>query len=124
MRPEPEDSGRFSRPFRLVSSLKHVRPWWYHNHMKTVLVIVGLIILGAIGYYYLMPAPASESGTPDTMSQGKIDINAVCEGALAYMSFPSGAEAEAWVEACKRGEHPEAIEQWKQMNGITDDRAI
>lgn len=91
--------------------------------MKTIVIIVGIIMLGAIGYYYVMPAPASEPA-PSMDSAAKIDINAVCDGALAYMSFPSGAEAEAWVAACKRGEHPEAIEQWKQMNGIQDDRAI
>lgn len=94
--------------------------------MKTILTLLGLIIIGAVGYYVFVMAPAAtETETPtNTNSQAKIDINAVCDGALAYMSFPSSAEAEAWVAACKRGEHPEAIEQWKQMNGITDDRAI
>ena len=93
--------------------------------IKTVFVLVGLIILAAIGYYFLMPAPSPATETTnDSVSQGKIDINAVCDGALAYMTFPSGAEAEAWVEACKRREHPEAIEQWKVQMGITDDRAI
>ncbi|HWO07631.1 MAG TPA: hypothetical protein VNM40_03550 [Candidatus Paceibacterota bacterium] len=84
-----------------------------------------MLIAGAAGYYFLMPQamPATEIDT-NTMSQGKIDIHAVCEGALAYMTFQSGAEANAFVEACIRGEHPEAIEQWKQMNGITDDRTI
>ena len=95
--------------------------------MKIALALLGLVIIGAAGYYLLVikPVYTLEPGTPtNTNSQAKIDINAVCDGALAYMTFPSGAEAEAWVAACKRGEHPEAIEQWKQMNGITDDRAI
>ena len=112
--------------------------------MKTTLALLGLIIIGVIAYYVLVMAPAAtlEPGTPDdgntpTMgmpapgnegnypeSSSKLDINAICTGALAYMSFPSGAEADAWVAACVRGEHPEAIDQWKQMNGITDDRTI
>ena len=92
--------------------------------MKTLLIGALIIILGAIGYYFFMPMPAPGPQTQNTGGSAKINIDAVCEGALAYMTFPSGAEADAWVAACKRGEHPEAIEQWKQMNGITDDRAI
>ncbi|MFZ2886590.1 MAG: hypothetical protein WA021_02085 [Minisyncoccia bacterium] len=97
--------------------------------MKTFLAIAAIAILVAAGYYVFVmtptAAPVTETKTPtNTGAEGKININTVCEGALAYMSFSSGAEANAWVEACKRGEHPEAIEQWKQMNGITDDRAI
>lgn len=94
--------------------------------MKMLIWIVALLIIAAGGYYFFMMQP-SEAPTTETQNgtaSQKIDINAICEGALAYMSFPSGAEAEAWVEACKRGEHPAAIEQWKEMNGITDDRAI
>jgi len=104
--------------------------------MKIILALLGLIIIGVIGYYvFVMPSasapitdytpsigtppPGNEGAYPEP--QGKLNIDAICTGALAYMSFPSGAEADAWVAACVRGEHPEAIEQWKQMNGITDD---
>jgi hypothetical protein len=96
--------------------------------MKTLLIAAAVIGAGALGYYlFLTPRPvAPEIETPQegTSIGAKINIDAVCDGALAYMSFPNGAEADAWVAACKRGEHPEAIEQWKQMNGITDDRAM
>ena len=91
--------------------------------MKTIFWVVGLLVLVGGGYYlFFMEKPVTEN-TGDSMSQ-KIDINAVCDGALAYMTFPSGVEAEAWVAACKNGEHPEAIEQWKLQMGITDDRTI
>ena len=91
--------------------------------MKIILWVAGLLVLAGIGYYlFMQSAPAQVP--EESMSEQKIDINAVCDGALAYMTFPSGAEAEAWVEACKRGEHPEAVEQWKVQMGITDDRAI
>ena len=46
-----------------------------------------------------------------------LDINVVCEGALAYMSFPDGESAEQFVAECKAGEHPEVIERYKaEMN--------
>lgn len=52
------------------------------------------------------------SSEPSTVG-AKIDINAVCEGALAYMSFPNGAAADAFVADCKEGKHPEVIEKFK-----------
>ncbi|MFA5996450.1 MAG: hypothetical protein WC790_01870, partial [Candidatus Paceibacterota bacterium] len=70
----------------------------------------GLVIAG-IGYGLSTQKPA------DTASQGKIDINAVCEGALSYMTFPDGASAEKFVAECKEGNRPEVIERYKvQMN--------
>lgn len=90
--------------------------------LKIILLVLAALLFGNWIYSISMPTPIPETAHPNT--EAKIDINAVCDGALAYMSFPSGAEADAWVAACKRGEHPEAIDQWKQKNGITDDRAI
>jgi hypothetical protein len=56
--------------------------------------------------------------------QGKLDINAVCEGALAYMTFTDGAAADKFVADCKEGKHPEVIEQWKAQMGIETLQAI
>lgn len=95
--------------------------------MKTALIVLAVLVAGAAGYYFLMPTPSrsTEAETPtNSGAQGKIDMNAVCDSALAYMSFKSGEEADAWVASCKRGERPEAIEQWKVQMGINDDRAI
>ena len=50
---------------------------------------------------------------PTTPSQGKIDITAVCQGALAYMTFPSSAEADTFVQECVDGKHPDVIERFK-----------
>lgn len=50
---------------------------------------------------------------PSTSASGKININVVCEGALAYMTFPDGAAADAFVSDCKEGKHPEVIERYK-----------
>ncbi|MFN4181554.1 MAG: hypothetical protein ACK4FA_02570, partial [Candidatus Paceibacteria bacterium] len=60
-----------------------------------------------------------DTPTPPTVS-GKIDINAVCEGALAYMSFPDGASADKFVADCKEGKHPEVIEKFKADMGLGD----
>lgn len=51
--------------------------------------------------------------TPAPAASGKININAVCDGALAYMSFPDGAAADKFVAECKEGKHPEVIEKYK-----------
>ncbi len=50
-------------------------------------------------------------------SSAKIDINVVCQNAIAYMSFPDAASAEIFIKDCKEGKHPEVIEAYKaQMN--------
>jgi len=94
--------------------------------MKTSLFIIGMLIVIALGYYFfMMPTSMPTIETPtDTSSNVRLNIDTICEGALAYMTFPSGAAAEAFVQECKNGEHPEVIEQWKIQMGITDDRAI
>lgn len=64
----------------------------------------------------LAPAPAP--------AQGKLNINAVCEGALAYMTFADGASAEKFVAECKEGKHPEVIDHYKAQMGLDDGAAI
>ncbi len=56
--------------------------------------------------------------------QGKLNINGICEGALAYMTFADGASAEKFVAECKDGKHPEVIEQYKAQMGLGDGAAI
>lgn len=81
--------------------------------MKTNLIIVAVLAVAAIGYFVLLPKnPVTETPT-DTASEAKIDINAVCDGALAYMSFPDGASADAFLAECKAGNRPEVIEKYK-----------
>lgn len=48
----------------------------------------------------------------------KINIDAVCEGALAYMTFPDGKSADKFVLECKEGKHPEVIEKFKLDMGL------
>jgi hypothetical protein len=60
----------------------------------------------------------------NTATSGKLNIDEVCQGALAYMSFPSSVEADAFVAECKEGKRPEVIEKYKADRGLNDDRAI
>ncbi len=46
-----------------------------------------------------LPGSAADSTT----------IDEICEGALAYMTFPDGAAADRFVAECKEGKHPDVI---------------
>lgn len=48
-----------------------------------------------------------------SMSQAKINIEAVCNGALAYMTFADSKSADLFVKDCIDGKHPEVIERYK-----------
>lgn len=80
--------------------------YWAKYNMKGIFTVTRLID----------PAPAA--------SQGKLNIDAVCNGALAYMSFPDGEAAAKFVADCKAGMHPEVIEQYKVQMGLGDGAAI
>jgi hypothetical protein len=81
---------------------------WAKYNMKGIFTITSMID----------PAPAA------TSTQAKIDINAVCEGTLAYMTFPDAASASAFVADCKAGNHPEVIEHYKAQLDLGTDAAI
>ena len=81
--------------------------------VKLILTVVVVVVIAGAGLLTLILSSATSRGSSDTSSNAKINITAVCKGALAYMSFPSGAEAEVFVEECKEGKHPEVIEKYK-----------
>jgi hypothetical protein len=83
------------------------------------LIIIGLV--GAVvligGFFALNAYIYEEKQADDTVNYpapaaGKIDPRVACESALMYTTFTSGEEAEAFVEACVAGEHPEVIERY------------
>ncbi len=58
---------------------------------------------------------------PSTIPVGggaKIDPRVACESALAYMSFPSSVEADAFVSDCVAGKHREVIERFIRESGF------
>jgi hypothetical protein len=61
---------------------------------------------------------------PPLQSQGKLNINVVCEEALSYMTFENGKKADEFVVDCKEGKHPEVIERYKERMGLGDGKAI
>lgn len=103
---------------------------------KILVLILIIVALGASVYYKKMsdistpsnpsssngefvPASSTSTSTSSTSaptrggSQAKINIDVVCQGALAYMTFKDGASADAFVAECKEGKHPEVIERFK-----------
>lgn len=62
--------------------------------------------------------------TIQSSSAGKLNINVICDGALAYMTFSDGASAAKFVSECKEGKHPEVIEQYKAQMNISNDAVI
>lgn len=57
-------------------------------------------------------------------SNGKLNINEVCQSALSYMTFLDSASADAFVLECTQGKHPEVIEQFKAQMNLGDGAAI
>ena len=62
------------------------------------------------------PAPAIEA------AGAKIDVRAVCEGALAYTDFASAEAAAGFVTDCIAGKHPEIISRY--IDGLGVDGAV
>lgn len=84
------------------------------------IAIVALIVLGIRAY--MAPAGSVEPEVP--AMAGKINIEEVCRGSLAYTTFMDNESAEAYVEACINGEHPDVIERYKSDMGLGDGAAI
>lgn len=71
-----------------------------------------------------MPLEVPKEPVEVSKPQMKINIGEVCQGALAYMTFMDGVAADAFVEDCKVGKHPEVIEQYKANLNLGDGAAI
>lgn len=80
-----------------------------------ILAIVALVSLYVPSNPKYQPAPMMQGGM-----HGKLNINAICEGALSYMSFPDGTMADIFVTECKEGKHPEVIERFKADMNLGD----
>ncbi len=93
------------------------------NITISLLILVALVVLGFVLIHKNTPVDMPVEENTNTAT-GKIDINAVCEGALAYMTFTDGASADLFVQECKEGKHQEVIERWKADMNISSDVAI
>ncbi len=72
-----------------------------------------LVVLAFIAVIYFVAYKDKSNENTVANPEAKIDINAVCEGALAYMTFTDGASADKFVADCKEGKYPEVIEKFK-----------
>ncbi len=100
------------------------------------LIIVVILIIAVAGYFAVnrfYPSKTAEptintttntTNTNSTNSQGKLDINVVCQNALAYMTFENQASANKFIVECKEGKHPEVIEQYKAQFNLGAGAAI
>lgn len=76
-----------------------------------------------VGVFTITKMLSHGTATPAAPA-GKLDIRAVCESALAHMSFPDGAAADAFVAECIEGKHPEVIERYRQEMNLGDGAAL
>ncbi len=72
-----------------------------------ILIVLGIVIVGGITYAMNRSEPVDMPAAVENESNPELDV--ACEGALAYMTFPSGEAAEAFVLECKAGMHPEVL---------------
>lgn len=91
--------------------------------MKQTLIII-IVALALGGAYWIFGANDTYPLIQDQPSNGKLNINVVCESALSYMTFESGAAADAFVAECKEGKHPEVIGHYKAQMNLGDGAAI
>lgn len=97
-------------------SVRHITKPLYRTIAIVAIVLALLVVWVELATGGVSRAFLPHENAPAPQS-GKLDINAVCESALAYTSFPDGASADAFVKDCKEGRHPEVIEAYKaQMN--------
>ena len=89
---------------------------------KKMIFSVLIVILAVVAGYFLLNSPRTTESTPAVA--GKLNITAVCESALSYMSFPDGASADAFVAECVEGKHPQVIERYKLEMGLGDGAVI
>ncbi len=81
---------------------------------KTVACFAGFVLFfGVLVFAFDKPDQA-----PIVAPQGKINVDAVCRGALAYMTFANGDDAEKFVTECADGKHPEVMEQYIKNLGL------
>lgn len=87
--------------------------------MKKIFGILIIVLVLIVGYKLLQrPMPSNPS------NDSRLNIDEICDNALAYMSFPDGAAADRFLAECKRGEHPDVIERYKAESGVNDEAVI
>ena len=92
-----------------------------------LVMLVCISIFGAILFGAIMHANPGQPqfGNPSALPMGKLNINMVCEDSLQYADGVNDATSAAtYVQDCKDGKHPEAIERYIKGLNLRDNAAI
>jgi putative hemolysin len=86
--------------------------------MKKITIIVLILVASVLGYFlYAKKTSSVPAEIPNTNNNqvvpSELNIDVVCQDALAYMTFQDGAKADKFVSDCKEGKYPEVIEKYK-----------
>jgi hypothetical protein len=101
--------------------LKRALAVYGYGFVGNLIVMIPVFIIFSIFFGFLAAAfLGGIFGQKGDMPQmpdmnGKLNINEICEGSLAYTDFTDGAAAGQYVKDCKEGKHPEVIENYKKM---------
>jgi len=80
---------------------------------KTLLLLISIVVLLAVLLFVRSAVSNKEAKqTVNIDEYENVDMKAACNSALAYMSFVSGKDAEAFIAACLNGEYPEVIKRY------------
>lgn len=126
-------SSSFSDELFSIELTFHLNRLWYsvgmHTYTKEIIGIVALLIAGIVVFFLATLAPETpmvlpEDGVAPGGQQVKINIDEVCASALTYMTFTDGAAAEAFIQECKEGKHPDVIERYFEQMGVPNGATI
>ena len=88
------------------------------------IVVVVAVAIAAFAFFHIQSKTTSTEATSHTPGTAKINPEAVCRGALAYMTFTDSQSAEVFVQECIDGKHPEVFERYNEQIGVKDGKAI
>lgn len=91
-----------------------------HMTSKNVAIGAAIIVILIAGYFFFYP----KSAAVPPGAQGKLNMDAVCQSALAYMTFTDAVSANVFIAECKEGKHPEVIERYKAEMNLGEGAAI
>lgn len=83
---------------------------------KITIALVAILIL--VGGFVVYNSYTDQEEPKNVTSE--LDAQIACEGALAYMLFQTGEEADEFVAECIAGEHPEVVERYIKDRGASD----
>lgn len=94
------------------------------KNKQTIISTIILVVTGVIGAVIIRSHPVDTPREMQSNTQGKIDINVVCQSALSYITFENAAQADMFVDECVQGKYPEIVEEFKLQMNVGNGAAI